>query len=70
MPKPKCPRYPNIVVHLVGQDGNAFNVMGLVARALREGGVSQKEVARYLKQSQSGDYNNLLMTAMKWVDVR
>jgi hypothetical protein len=64
------PKYPTVVVHLIGADGNAFNVMGLVARALREAGVSQKEVARYIKESTSGDYNNLLMTAMRWVDVR
>ena len=64
------PKYPDVVVHLVGEDGNAFNVMGLVARALREAGVPSKEVAAYMKESMSGDYDKLLVTALKWVDVR
>lgn len=64
------PKYPNVKVHLVGENGNAFNIMGLVARALREAGVPKAEVARYMKESMAGDYNDLLMTAIKWVDVR
>ncbi len=57
-------------VHLVGEDGNAFNIMGLVARALREAGVPSKEVAAYMKESMASDYDHLLVTAMEWVDVR
>jgi hypothetical protein len=64
------PKYPDIVVQLTSEDGNAFNIMGLVARALREAGVPKAEVARYMKESMAGDYNDLLMTAIKWVDVR
>ena len=45
-----APKYPDVVVHLVGQNGNAFNIMGIVARAMREAGVPQKEIARYMKK--------------------
>ena len=61
-------KYPNIKVKLVGMDGNAFAIMGRVEGALRRGGVSKEEREVYLTESKSGDYNNLLRTAMAWVD--
>ncbi len=45
------PKYQNVVVHLVGEDGNAFNIVGKVIAAMREAGVPNKEIARYLKES-------------------
>ena len=63
------PKYPDVVVQLTGEDGNAFAVMGRVKTALRRAGVSQKEVAEYVEESTSGDYDALLRTAMKWVTV-
>ena len=68
--KKSQPKYPNVVVQLTGEDGNAFNVMGVVARSLREAGIPKAEVACYMKESMASDYDNLLMTALKWVDVR
>lgn len=64
------PKYPDVVVHLVGENSNAFNIMGLVARAMCEAGVPNAEVAKYMKESMASDYDNLLVTALKWVDVR
>ena len=62
-------KYPNIEVELVGGDGNAMVIMAKVARALRRAGVPQTEVDAYMAESMSGDYNNVLTTAMRWVDV-
>ena len=31
-------KHPDISVQLVGQDGNVFNLMGIVSRALRTNG--------------------------------
>lgn len=62
------PRYSDITVELSGNDGNAFAIMAAVRKALRRAGVSSEEVAEYIKQSQSGDYNNLLAVAMSWVN--
>jgi len=59
--------YPEIVVPLVGQDGNAVAIMGRVANAMRKSGVAQEEINQYLDESMSGDYDNLLRTAIKWV---
>ena len=63
------PKYPEIEVELVGQDGNAFAIMGAVQKALRKAEVSKDEIDLYLKESMSGDYDNLLRTATEWVSV-
>ena len=63
-------RYPNITVQLTGNDGNAFAIMGAVRKALRRAKVSSEEIAEYTAQSTSGDYDNLLVTAMDWVTVQ
>ena len=62
-------KYPEIEVQLTGNDGNAFAIMGIVTQALKEANVSKDEVAEYMEQSMSGDYDNLLRVAMSWVTV-
>ena len=62
-------KYPEIEVQLTGNDGNAFAIMGVVRRALKQADVSKDEVAEYTEQSMSGDYDNLLRVAMSWVTV-
>lgn len=62
-------KYPNITVELIGQNGNAFMIIGLVDKALRRAGVSKEERDAFSEEAMSGDYNNVLMTAMKWVNV-
>lgn len=62
-------KYPAVEVQLTGEDGNAFAIMGAVAKALRRHGVSDAEVKAYQDESMSGDYDNLLQTAMRWVSV-
>lgn len=60
------PKY-NINVEI--SDGNAFAIMGAVASALRKHGVPEIEVSEYRKESISGDYDHLLITAMEWVNL-
>lgn len=62
-------RYPNITVQLTGNDGNAFAVMGAVSGALRRAGVVQSEIATFRAEAMDGDYDHLLQTCMKWVNV-
>lgn len=64
-----APKYPEIVVQLIGEDGNAFGVLGLVTRALREAGVPKEERDAFMREATGGDYDGLLGTCMKWVDV-
>ncbi len=63
-------KYPDIEVQLTGEDGNAFSIMAKVQRALRQNGVSNDEINQYLDVSKSGDYDNLLWTATRWVTVK
>ena len=63
-------KYPNVTVKLVGNDGNAFFILGSVMKALRRAKVSEAEISAYMKEAQSGDYDNLLQVTMKWVDVQ
>ena len=63
-------KYGNITVQLTGEDGNAFAIVGRVMSALRRNGVPVEEQKQFMHEATSGDYNNLLATCMKWVDVR
>jgi hypothetical protein len=60
----------DVKVQLSGNDGNAFAVMGAVKTALKKAGATREELDEYLKDSMSGDYDNLLRVAAKWVVVR
>jgi hypothetical protein len=62
-------KYPNIEVRLTGNDGNAFAIIGKVNAALRKNGVSREEMDEFMEEAMSGDYNNVLLTCMKWVEV-
>lgn len=63
-------KYPNIKVKLSGTDGNAFALIGKVKQALIKGKVQQEQVNEFVTEAMSGNYNNLLVTCMKWVEVR
>ena len=56
-------------VKLIGQDGNAFSVMGLVKKALKHAGADKEYVDKYLKESTVGDYSYLLAVSMEYVNV-
>jgi hypothetical protein len=63
-------KYPNVKVKLTGKDGNAFAILGRVRVALKKAKVPQTEIDAFLSEAMSGDYNNLLCTCMKWVNVK
>lgn len=60
----------DVTVQLSGNDGNAFAIMANVKNALKKAGATKDEIDNYISESMSGDYDNLLQTAMKWVEVR
>ena len=59
----------DIKVELIGNDGNAFSIMGAVTKAMRRAGVSKEEQDLYFKEATAGNYDQLLATTMKWVEV-
>jgi hypothetical protein len=59
-------RHPEIEVQLTGEDGNAFAILCRVTRALRRAGVSQEEQDA---EATSGNYDHLLATCIRWVEV-
>ena len=62
------PKYPDVHVQLSGEDGNAFFIIGRVRKALRQAGVENSELDAFSEEAMSGDYDNVLRTAMKWVE--
>lgn len=64
------PKYPNVVVKMVGEDSNAGSIIGRVCTALGKGGVSVAEINKFRHDAFfGGDYNDLLVTVMKWVSI-
>jgi len=62
-------KFPKAHAKLVGQDGNAFSIMGIVAKAMRRAGCTEADVTAYTEDAMSGDYNNLLQVSMRTVNV-
>lgn len=58
----------NIKLSLVGEDGNAFSILGRARAALRKARRMDLWDA-FHKEATSGDYNNLLATCMRYFDV-
>jgi N-formylglutamate amidohydrolase len=60
--KPRC--------RLIGENGNIFNLMGIVSRTLKEVGESEKAeemIQRITKEAKS--YDEALATLMEYVDI-
>ena len=57
-------------VTLVGQDGNAFSIMGTCRRAWQKAGKDMAEWEKIQEDMMSDDYNHLLFVAMEHFDVR
>jgi hypothetical protein len=62
-------KYPEVEVNLIGEDGNAFAILGRVSNALKRAGVAKNECDAYFTEATAGDYDHLLRTTMSWVSV-
>jgi hypothetical protein len=62
-------KYPDINIPLVGQDGNAFSILGRVKRIMRRADLPDSEWEAFHAEATSGNYDNLLLTVMKWFSV-
>ncbi|MBU0846716.1 hypothetical protein KKH23_05955 [Patescibacteria group bacterium] len=57
------------IVTLVGENGNAFNIIRRVKSALRKAGYDQAYLDGYMEKAISGDYDNLLRVTTEYVEV-
>ena len=49
-------RHPEVVVPLVGQDGNAFHILGLVRRQMERAEVPAEEIKEFFAEATADDY--------------
>lgn len=63
-------KYPQVTVRLVGEDGNAFSIIGRVTKALRRSKVPAPEISKFQQEAMAGSYDQLLQTVMRWVEVK
>ena len=64
------PKYPQVNVNLVGEDGNAFSTLGRCRQAMKSSGIYTEELwQEFHDEATSADYNHLLQTVMKWFSV-
>jgi hypothetical protein len=61
-------KFPDVYVDLMGEDGNAMFIISRVRRALRKGGATDAQVAKFSEEATRGDYDNVLQTCMRWVN--
>lgn len=62
-------RIPLPKLKLVGEDGSAYAIMGRVREALRKKKVPREVELRFVAEATSGDYNNVIATAMRYAEV-
>ena len=55
-------------MRLVGEDGNAFAIMGRFRSAARHAGWTAEEISDVLEEAMAGDYDHLLATMMEHVE--
>lgn len=57
-----------VPMRLVGEDGNAFAIIGRFQREARRSGWTSDEIAAVVKEATAGDYDHLLATIIEHVD--
>lgn len=63
-------KYPDVSVQLTGKDGNAFNIMGEVNRALRRAGHVEALEPFMAEATAAESYDGFLQVVMRTVNVR
>jgi hypothetical protein len=57
-------------VRLIGEDGNAFAILGKVKGALLKAGADKDYVAEYMQKATSGDYDHLIRITTEYVNIQ
>lgn len=59
----------NVKVRLVGEDGNAWVILGRCRAAMRKAGYPQTFIDTFVTEATAGNYDDLLATVMRYVVV-
>ena len=62
-------KYPNVTVQLIGHTSSVPAILYTVKEALRQAGVPQVDRELFQNEALSGDFDHVLQTCMKWVNV-
>jgi hypothetical protein len=57
-------------VNIIGEDGNAFSILGACFKAAKKAGWTQEKIDDYQEKATSGDYKNLLAVTEEMFDVK
>ena len=49
-------KYPDITVNIIGQNGNAFCILGICKRAMERAKLPQTEIDSFMSEAMSGGY--------------
>lgn len=63
------PRFPEIAVRLVGEDGNASSILGRCQLAMRHAGLDAATQSEFAREATAGTYSELLKTVLSWFAV-
>lgn len=62
--------YPEVQAKIIGENGNIFNLMAIVIRAMRMARVPKKDITRFTDEVMaSNSYEEALAVIMRWVTV-
>jgi len=59
---------PRPPLNLIGEDGNAFSILGKATKAAKKAGWTKEQIKEVMDEAKSGDYDHLLQTMMKHFD--
>ena len=62
-------KYPYIEVNLSKCDGNVFAILGRCQKEARRQGVDNDEIAAFLYEAESRDYDYALQTCFRWFTI-
>lgn len=56
-------------LRLIGENGNAFFILGAAQSVARKNGVSEEDIDAFMEEAMSDDYDHLIQTVMKNFEV-
>jgi len=61
--------YKHVRVNMYGVNGNAYNILGVVKKALHKVGAPDEHVRAFLVEAMAAGYEELLDTCSEWVTI-